>query len=214
MGKLVEIVKESFKGDRKIPKLTVFHISNWFQKLIDDGELKAFSVEIDKKTILKEDENEKVIKIKKGATLEPTSELEENQCYIIEDSKTKTRYVLEIYVLEIDRRGSGFYNHGTTQDTYHHCIVEKLTKDCDLRKIQKNDNPLLTRKLAVPKNFIIAKLSINYSQIEISPFHGKAYLDSWYASISVKVRKDELPDKLFKRIGRFFIEQIKDTKSD
>jgi len=182
--KLAKIVDETYSGGRETPGLTAWDMREWLNKLIAKKQLKTFVVKIDKRIVEKDDEDERVIRIKKGATLEPVDAIKYEQGYVIEDPKTGTRYLVEI-----KSRGGQFFDEGTSQNTYHDLILEKIAEDFNLRKIKEGG---LTRKLSVPKESIIARCSVHYTQEEISPAHEGDYVESWHVSLTAEDEQDKL----------------------
>lgn len=135
-------------------------MAQFFQQMIDRNELRAYLIEVDKKTVEKDTEEEEIIRIKKGATLIPTKELRENQPVFIEDSETGVKYNLNI-----ETRGGEFFKDGDSQTMHHSCILEKLV-NFNPRKITEKVifGSYRQRDFSIPQEMIAARLIVNYEE--------------------------------------------------
>lgn len=140
-----------------------FDMRCFFQKMVKRGELKAFSVEVDKQEVQSDTKNERVIKTKKGATLTPTTKLEEYQPVILVDSKTGI-----MYNLDIGSRGGEFYNDGDSQTIYHHCVLERLAQRFDHKKVENRTNfggfGAFKDGISIPQEMVTARLRVSYDE--------------------------------------------------
>lgn len=147
MSNLTKIVEESVGKDS-------FSMRLFFQKMIESGELKAFSVDVDKKTVEKNNEDELVTRTKKGATLTETTELTDYQPYFIEDPKTGVKYYFNV-----GARGGVFFNDGDGQDIYHNCLLMRVDQALDYRKITGGHNTI-----SIPTDKITGTLRVSFTQ--------------------------------------------------
>lgn len=127
----------------------------FFQEMIKKGELIAYTVEVNKRTV-EETEEEQVIRIRKGATLTPTKELYpyENIDTIVEDPKTRTKYLLHI-----GSEGGMFSEDGDSQTIHHRCVLERLAQQFDPRKVVAGLGGIYA-----PKEVVSAILSVGYGE--------------------------------------------------
>lgn len=133
-----------------------YEMRQFFQGKITDGELKAYSIDFNRKKIMKDNENEKIIRIRKGATLTPLEKLSEYRPALLEDPKTGTRYKLDI-----GTRGGMFFNDGDSQTIYHQCVLEKLVNGFDFRKVFTKN---YFNGILIPGDMISAKLFVAYNE--------------------------------------------------
>lgn len=147
MAKLEEVAREGVGKSS-------YQMRNFFQEMFKRGELKAFSVEVDKQEVLSDTEDEKVVKTKKGATLTPTTKLEEYQPVILVDSKTGI-----MYNLNVGSRGGEFYDDGDSQTIYHHCVLSRLSR-FDPKKITSDHHG----GISIPNNMVTARLRVSYDE--------------------------------------------------
>mgnify|MGYP001600875628 CR=1 FL=1 len=149
MTDLAEIVRENVGKNSLSMRL-------FFQGLIDNGEIKAYSFEIDKSTVEKDTDDEKVIRIKKGLTLEEVKKLAEYQPVFIEDVNKGS-----MYYLHISSHGGMFDDEGG-QTIYNNCSLERLASGFNPRLISggyRNENS----GISIPEDMIVARLRVNYS---------------------------------------------------
>lgn len=131
-------------------------MESFFQGLIDNGRLVAYTVEIDKASE-RETKDRRVIVIKKGATLTPTKKLRYHQPVFVEDASTKARYNLSI------RAEGGMFDDEGENTVYHSCVLEKLVSASDgfdAREVAKD----YYGGVAIPENMVVARLRMNYAQ--------------------------------------------------
>lgn len=155
MAELVEIIREDVGK-------TSYAMRYFFQKMIDKGELKAYSVEINKRIVEKDTDDEEIVRTKKGVTLTPTERLREYQSVFIEDSETGT-----LYNLDIGSRGGMIYDDGDSQTIYHHCVLEMLAKKFDSKKIMKKGLGIwgsFDNGLSIPDEMIKGRLKVSYDE--------------------------------------------------
>ncbi len=146
MAKLDEIVRENIGKSS-------YSMNYFFQSMIDKKELEAYSVRTNEQIIEKDDGEERIVKVKKGATLIPIKEIEERRDIFIKDKITDT-----FYYLNIQSSGGSFSEDGS-QTIYHNCTLERLSKKTDFRKINNGGH----NGLSIPGEFIDAKLRVSYS---------------------------------------------------
>jgi len=145
MVELAEVVRENIGK-------SCYQMTEFFQSMIDKKELNAYLVEIDKKIIEKDTEEEQVIRIKKGATLTPTTELGIEPGVLLEDPATKTFYNLNIGV------------DGYSSFTHDFCVLEKLPSPFDSKCIPdvKERYCCGIRRLYFPDDMLAAKLRMEW----------------------------------------------------
>jgi aminoglycoside N3'-acetyltransferase len=145
---LTEIVKE------RIGK-NCDEMRQFFQSLINNGEWTAYSVEINKRIIEKDTEEEEVVRTKKGALLTPTKELSKFRPAIIEEQGVR-------YSLHIGCHGSA-YDDDNEDTRYNHFILEKFSKDIDYKRMFISADDRICVYSEEEKN-IIAKLYMSYDE--------------------------------------------------
>ncbi len=148
MAELTEIIRENYG-------MISYQMRQFFLEMIKQRKLRAYTVAVNKRTVEKDTENEEVVRIRKGAILTPTTELREDQAVLIEDPKTGT-----MYNLDIGSRGGMFYNDGDSQTIYHHCILEKLAEQFDLRKVATFGS----YRISIPGEMVTARLRVSYDE--------------------------------------------------
>ena len=77
----------------------------FFQQMVSDGDLLAYTVERNRQEVLKDTDVEKITRTIKGSILIPTQEIRECHSYVVEDTETHVRYLLGtnyIYLLSTD----------------------------------------------------------------------------------------------------------------
>ncbi len=145
----------------------------FFQKLIEQKDINLYSLEVNKKTVLKDDEDEQVISVKKGATLIPTDKIKEYQPFILEDVITKNQYYISL------SSEGGMVPLDGEQDIYYTCVIEKLLPRIDFRKIDVIRNGL-------PNELVSSKLVINYTQSDYGD-KGKLTVDGELDPLFTKI---------------------------
>ncbi|MBU2561874.1 MAG: hypothetical protein KKD17_06255 [Nanoarchaeota archaeon] len=93
----------------------------FLQELASTGEIVICSATIDKEETVQETGTEKLVRIRKGATLEPVERMEENREHFVRYSETGDLYLVRI--------GSDAYQYITT--------VARLIPDLDLTKVRE-----------------------------------------------------------------------------
>ena len=156
MTKLAELVREHIgKGSD--------HMVRFFQRMVKDGELNAYSVQIDRTTVDKDTEDEKVIRIKKGATLTPITELGKSKHIFVEDVESEV-----MYNFCADSWGGHVFEDGpqTSQTKYHFCALERLAQGFDLRKIKGKPSCIgpVGSDIDFPEGVVVSRLRINYKE--------------------------------------------------
>jgi len=145
---LAEIVKE------RIGK-NCDEMRQFFQSMINNGELTAYSVEINKRIIEKDTEDEEIVRTKKGALLTPIKELSRFRPAIIEEQGVR-------YSLHIGSHGSS-YDDDNEDTRYNHFILEKLSKDINYKQMFISADDRICVWSEEEKN-IIAKLYMSYDE--------------------------------------------------
>ena len=165
-----------------------YQIASFFQNMVNLGELKAYSIEVNKKFVEKDTKDEELLRTIKGATLTPITKLKENLAVFVEDSKNGIRYNLRI-----ECRGGTFYNDGDSQTIYNNCVLEKLASHLDLKKV---DFSAFYNKILIPEEYVTASIITSYDENWES---GSDY--DYIASINrfliVKGDKDKLFEKFY-----------------
>ena len=128
-------------------------IECFINEMIKRGELKAYSPHIDQRSLEREDDEERVIKIKKGLSLTPIEKVGPYRPHIIEDLSTGNKYHLFMggYGGEITEDGN--------QTIYDNCLIEKL-KDPDFRKIR---DIMGGGRLGIPDEMVSLRIRTSYS---------------------------------------------------
>lgn len=156
MEGLTEIVNENIGKSSD-------EMRQFFQKMVKRNELKAYGVEVNSKTVERDTEDETVVRIRKGATLTPTKKLREYQHVLIEDPTTRA-----LYNLDIGSRGGMFFDDGDSQTIYQHCVLEKLARRFDPKKVTDRmdfgDSGSFEEGISIPGKLVTARLSVSYYQ--------------------------------------------------
>jgi len=156
MAELVEVVRENFGKSS-------YQMRQFFQQMVKVKELNAYSVEVNKRIVEKDTEEEEVVKTKKGAILTPTTELKEYQPVFIKDSATES-----MYALDIGSRGGMFYNDGDSQTIYHHCVLERIAQGFDPKKVTDKksfgDFGSFKDGISIPRDMVTARLRVSYDE--------------------------------------------------
>ncbi|MEK6861321.1 MAG: hypothetical protein AABY07_05095 [Nanoarchaeota archaeon] len=150
-----------------------YQMRQFFQQMVKRGELKAYT--------------------RKRATLTLTEELRENQPVFIKDPETRI-----MYYLDIRSEGGMFYNDGNSQTMYHHCVLERLTKQLDPKKVATRFDGGTT----VPKEMVAARLRIDYDQ-DCKSGGEHDYVAETRGNLVVEGKQD----KLFKKVCKFVRER-------
>ena len=135
---------------------TVHEMVYFFNELIDKGRLKAFSVDIDKKIVEKDTDIERITRTIKGATLTEVSKVRGYYPFFLQVLKGRQ------YNLSLRSEGGPFFDGGDSQTIYHHCILERLIENFDLKVVSKGSS--LTGDIYIPNEMIDGRLRVNYSQ--------------------------------------------------
>ena len=178
---------ESIETVREDVAKSSYVMMGFFRKLIENGKIRAYDIEVGKRTF-EETEDEEIVRVKKGATLTPTTELRDNRDFLIEDPKTGTRYKLSI-----GSRGSMFDDDGN-QDVYHHCSLERLNDRFNPKGISRR----MDGGILIPEDMIDSRLSVNYNE-DWRAGASLDYLEGGCGSLSVAGRTDEF----FERVCEF-----------
>lgn len=186
-NKLVEALREHVGKSS-------YQMRGFFQGMVNRGELKAYLVEVDKQIVEKDTEGELIYRIIKGATLVPTSELKEYGAALVEYLEIGT-----IYNLDIGSHGGMFYNDGDSQTMYHHCVLERLIKSFDPKKVKTRTSfgelISLENGIRIPEEMVEARLRVNYD--EDWEYGGTSdFVDSVNASLVIEGEKDKLFEKV------------------
>lgn len=194
MAELTEIVRENVGTSSHAMRL-------FFQHMVRSGELKAYQVEIDKKVIEKNTEDESVVRTKKGVTLTPTEELNEYQAVFVEDPKTGV-----MYNLNIESWGGAFYNDGDSQTIYHSCVLERITPETDLKRVAERYSSNFGNKIFLPEMIIAARLTVRYHQ-DWESGANYDYVAGTEGSLIIGTNKDLVvngeQDQLFEKVCSF-----------
>ena len=128
-------------------------IEYFLNEMIKREELRAYRVQINKRTIERDDEDELVVRVKKGVSLTPIERLGSYYPYILEDTSTGNKYHLFM-----EGHGGVISEYGD-QTIYDNCLVEKL-KDPDFRKISviMGDG-----RLGIPDEMVETRIRTSYS---------------------------------------------------
>jgi hypothetical protein len=179
---LTEIARESAGK-------TSHEMKNFFGKMVKQGNLQAYLVELDKQVVEKDTQDEQLVRTKKGVTLTPTKKLSENCQVIVEDPETGTRYFLSM-----GSRGGEFYDDGDSQTIYHDCTLERLSERFNPRKLTR----CFEGRIAIPERMVSARLRMSYSE------DWKSGCDSDYiASTTGQTVIEGERDSLFTKICEF-----------
>jgi len=174
---------------RKACGKSSYAMLQYFQGLVDNGEIKAYFAEFDKATIIKENAEEKIVKIKKGLTLTPAIKLGDdeaiNYAFIVQDLSTGIRYHLDI----VHKFGEP-YGYWNTQIIDSRCILEKLAEDFDPGKLPKKKGS----GIAIPQDMVNARLKVDYHE-RVSDKETYS-VDSPEGSLVIEGEKDALIDKV------------------
>jgi len=189
MAELAEVVRENFGKSS-------YQMRQFFQQMVKDGELKAYSVEVNKRIVEKDTEDEEVVRTKKGATLTPTAELKEHQPVLVEDPATGS-----MYNLDIGSRGGMFYDDGDSQTIYHHCVLERIAQGFDPKKVADRtsfgDFGSFKDGISIPLEMVNARLRVSYDEDwESGGDHD--YVARRRGNLVVEGEKDVLFDKVCK----------------
>jgi hypothetical protein len=192
MVELVEVVRENAGKSS-------YQMREFFQDMIDKKELEAFFVEVNKKTVEKDTEDEKVIRTKKGATLTLIRKLKEYEPTLVKDPITGI-----MYNLDIGSRGGMFFDDGDSQTMYHHCTLERLIEQFDPKKIGTrkgfSDFGSFDDGIQITREMVIARLRVSYDEDrEYSHIKGSDYIAKTRGHLVV----EGMQDKLFERVCRF-----------
>jgi len=188
MIELVEIVRENIGKNS-------YEMRQFFQRMVKNGELKAYDVEVNKKIVEKNTDDEEIVRTKKGATLTPTQELIEYQPVLVEDPETGV-----MYNLDIGSRGGMFFNDGDSQTIYHHCVLEKLAQKPDSKKIATGKEfgqfGSFDEGISIPLEMITARLRISYDQ-DWESGRESDYVAGTSGSLVIEGEKDKLFEKVY-----------------
>lgn len=193
MNKLSKILNENLDTKRAAS----YSLRQFFQKMLADGEIKAYTAEINKKIVEKDDENESIVRTVKGATLTAANELKEygSEGYIIEFVDSK-------YNLDIGCRGGMFFDDGDSQTMYHYCTLEKLSNDFDLKKIGSKSSygefGSYNDGINFPEEAIISRLRIDYDE---------DWRNDRIASSRARIAIEGSMDDLFEKVYKFIKEK-------
>jgi hypothetical protein len=133
-----------------------YELLHFFHGLMEKGEARVYRIQMDAQTILKDDENERVVRTLKGASYGEVPKMQERDPHMIEYAPTK-----RAYTLIMNSRGGDFYDEGNFQTTYYDCTVQRLKEDCDRSKIKVND-PMYGDRRIDAKGMIDAAMSIHF----------------------------------------------------
>lgn len=134
MQRLVQVYAERYEQDGA---RNSFQLRDFFQSLMDAGSLRAYLVEMDKKTVLSNTPKEIVIKTAKGPTLTPVKRLDYN-----EGIKSMPPTILQYpsasasYGCVLSHFDTGYSSHDPTHTIYHSCVIQRLPENCDITKVR------------------------------------------------------------------------------
>ena len=132
-----------------------YEMRKFFQKLVEEGILEAYTQRINKKTS-EETEDEIITTIKKGVSLTPTQKLSSTEySQFLKDPETGAEYYLFLF-----SHGGAFDSDGS-HTTLHTCRLDKLIKEYDPRVLQKADR---YAALIIPKEMVVARIKIDYTE--------------------------------------------------
>jgi len=156
-----------------------YEMKELFERLIQKGKLQAYEVEIDKRHIEKDTEEEMVIRIKKGVTLIPLDKIGDNKKLILKDTKGNFYHI----VIE----SSGSEDGGTS---YHLTRIDKLSGDFNPEKHIRGLGPY-NDDFMVIDDLIKSRLVVNFEEKynrddELIGTEGKFRLDGDFTDRLVK----------------------------
>ena len=187
MAELTELVRENFGKSS-------YQMRQFFQKMVNDGELKAYSVKVNKRSVEEATEDEEVVRTKKGATLALTIKLSEYQPVLVEDPATGF-----MYNLDIGSRGGTFYDDGDSQTTYHHCVLERIAPGFNLNKVTDRtsfgDFGSFKCGISIPREMITARLRVSYDE-DWKSGGGQDYIARKSGNLVVEGEKEKLFEKV------------------
>lgn len=190
MAELAEIVRENIGKSS-------YQMRQFFQQMVKGEGLQAYTIEVNKKIVEKDTENEKVVRIKKGATLTPTTELREYQPVLIEDPETGV-----MYNLNIGSKGGRIYNDGNSHTIYHHCVLERIAQGFDLKKVTDKTNygefGSFKDGISIPGEMVTARLRVSYDE-DWESGHYSDYVAETKGNLVVEGEQD----KLFENVCKF-----------
>ncbi len=189
MAELSEVVRENFGKSS-------YQMRQFFQQMVKSRKLRAYSVEVNKRIVERDTEDEEVVRTKKGATLIPTIELREYQPVLVEDPATGF-----MYNLDIGSRGGMFYDDGDSQTIYHHCVLEKIAQGFNPKKVADRtsfgDFGSFKDGISIPQEMVTARLRVSYDENwESSGDHD--YVAGRSGNLVVEGEKDRLFEEVCK----------------
>jgi len=190
MTDLAEIVMENVGKSS-------YQMRLFFQQMVKKGELRAYQIEVNKRFVEKDTEDEEVVRTRKGATLTPTEELREYQPVFVEDPKTGV-----MYNLDIGSRCGMFFNEGYSQTVYHYCVLEKIAQRFDSKKVADRTSfgvfGSFKDGISIPREMVTARLRVSYN--EEREYSGEF---DYIAGTEGNLVVEEEQDNLFKRVCKF-----------
>ena len=185
MPKLAEVVTEP------IGKKT-YEMVSFFQDMIRRGELRAYSIEVNKRIVEKDTSDERIVRTIKGATLTPTESVRDNATIIVQDSKTGV-----MYLLSMDSEGGMPYDDGDSQTIYHNCTLEKLAGEFDSKKVTtRTEIGGLGYVINLPKDMVTARLRISYNENWVSAGETDV-IGNRSGHLAIEGERDSLIDKIY-----------------
>ncbi|XOB42422.1 MAG: hypothetical protein ACKKMP_03625 [Candidatus Nealsonbacteria bacterium] len=156
-GKKDRYVKE-YRGSGSVPPVRQSDIISCLEGLVESGKIEIFLMQINKKKVLLDDENEKITMVRKGATLEFVNDLNADRKYfLIKDIRERVKYTLELW-------------------NYEWMIFKKIAGDLDLRQIKEGYGSYLE----LPKEVVVVDeliIHLDYEDSEISLRRNKCLID-------------------------------------
>lgn len=186
-----EFVKDTYK------------LNNFFNDLLKTNAACAFSVEIDKRTIIDDTDEHQIIKIFKGATLEIADSVPYRGSCVLKsrDVNPECTYALNLFSCRTSER-----QYGRGGLMYEGCELEKIAESCDFKKVGTKKFSVAGCeggvKLAIPDDSVVAKLVLQ----KITPYtihwrnaESRSYEyeeDGVYGEIITSGSRDVLFDKV------------------
>lgn len=190
--------KEKIRIEYQISQLTLQDVRDFFNKMIEDGDLKAFFISEEEKVTKEKTERKKVITIEEITILNPVYNIDEHREYLI---KFKEQFYLVCF-----KTRKRFYDAEPLGNCYKY-IIRKLCKEFDVTKIKKRKYIESPYELIVPKKAVCAELiARHYKGVGDS-----IVLDTsgWRPYLKEKGKEYRLfKDELFEKFSNFIKEKI------
>lgn len=122
--------------------------------MIESDELKAYGIVINKQEVVTDNDEELVVRVKKGASLVPVKEIKENRIYILEDPSTGNKYHFSTSSY------GGILSEDGDQTIYNNSLLEKLV-GFDPKKVTQKSG-LMGGGLNIPEEMIQSMIRTKY----------------------------------------------------